>query len=63
MIVTRLVAANTIEEKIDAILKDKEELFDRFVDEGVESEQGRLSESDYFQLVGLEQALAPAAIV
>ncbi len=63
VIVTRLVAADTIEEKIDAILKEKEELFDRFVDEGVESGQGRLSESDYFQLVGLEQALAPAAAV
>ena len=59
VIVSRLIAAGTIEEKIERVLKEKEALFRRFINAGVETERPVLSKADYFQLVGLEEALKP----
>ena len=58
--VTRLVMRDTIEDRIHQVLEEKRSLFERFVsgssDGAVDGE--KLSDGDYFTLVGLDPALA-----
>lgn len=58
VLVTRLIAVETIEERIDAVLAAKQALFERVVDAAEESSVSALSDAEYFQLAGLDPALA-----
>ncbi|MDA1191816.1 MAG: DEAD/DEAH box helicase [Candidatus Poribacteria bacterium] len=63
VLVTRLVIRDTIEERIDKVLKAKEALFRRFMDEQGDAAPDAapakaLTDSDYFNLVGLSPILS-----
>ncbi|MBM3214397.1 DEAD/DEAH box helicase [Candidatus Poribacteria bacterium] len=61
VLVSRLVMNDTVEERIDQVLTEKQALFDQVIDEAQSDSAPRaLSDAEYFHLVGLDPALAKA---
>jgi SNF2 family DNA or RNA helicase len=62
LLVTSIMAKDTIEERICQVLKRKQKLFDELIDSDYGAYERALSPEDAFEVLGLDKALAQVAL-